>query len=89
MAHRHYGLRASKRTQQHTGPVHAETWTGAVFIGIIIAIIIVLGVGMYVMNKAVNDLAHTTTSDPPTELVVHRHPVGWRGRNLWSQVLES
>jgi hypothetical protein len=65
MAHRHYGLRASKRTHRHTGPVHAETWTGTVFIGIIVAIIIVLGVGLYVVNKAVTDVANTTTS-PPT-----------------------
>jgi hypothetical protein len=66
MAHRHYGLRASKRTHRHTGPVHVETWTGTVFVGIIIAIIIVLGVGLYVVNTAVNDLANTTALDPPT-----------------------
>jgi hypothetical protein len=37
-----------------------------VFIGIIIAIIIVIGVGMYVMNKVVTDVVNTTTSDRAT-----------------------
>jgi hypothetical protein len=64
MAHRHYGLHASKL--HPTRPVHGEIWTGTVFIGVILAIVIVLSVGVYVVNKAVTDVANTTTSDPPT-----------------------
>jgi hypothetical protein len=66
MAHRHYGLRRSKESHHHTGPIHAEAWTGAVFIGIILAIVIVLGAGAYLVNKAVTDVVNTTASDPTT-----------------------
>jgi hypothetical protein len=37
-----------------------------VFIGIIVVIIIVLGVGVYAMNKAVTDVVSTTASDRAT-----------------------
>jgi cell division protein FtsX len=66
MAHRHYGLRASKLSRPPLNQLMRRYGVGTTFIAIIIAIMIVLGVGLYVVNKAVTDVTNTTTSNPPT-----------------------
>ena len=66
MAHRHYGLRATKPPATDTGPVPSGVWNRRAIIAGIVVVLIVLGVVIYGMNKIVTDVANTTTSAPPT-----------------------
>jgi hypothetical protein len=66
MTHRHYGLRATKPRVAYTGPARAVGWSGTVFIGSIMVIMIVLGIILYGLNNAVTDAANTAASVPRT-----------------------
>jgi hypothetical protein len=66
MSHRHYGLRATKPRVAYTGPARAGGWSGTVFIGSIMVIMIVLGVILYGLNNIVTDAANTAASTPRT-----------------------
>jgi hypothetical protein len=60
MAHRHYGLRATKP------PASFGAWNGSPFIAAIIVMVIVLGVVLYGIVKTVTHVANNTTSAPRT-----------------------
>jgi hypothetical protein len=68
MTHRHYGLRATKPRVAYTRPARAGGWSGTVFIGSIMVIMIVLGVILYGLNNTVTvtDAANTAASVPRT-----------------------
>ena len=66
MAHRYYGLRATKPRHPYAGPVRADAWRGSAFIGMIAVIMIVLLVVLCGISKTVTDVANTSTSAPRT-----------------------
>jgi hypothetical protein len=66
MTRRHYGVQVPKPRPTYTGPARAGAWSGSVFIGAIVVILIVLGVILYGVSKPVTDVGNTTSAPRTT-----------------------
>jgi hypothetical protein len=76
MTHRHYGVPVAKPRPTYTGPARAAAWSGgAIIIGGIMLIVIMLAVILYGVTKIISVAGNTATSAPHTIGEASRPPV--------------